>query len=86
VKNPVLTTLGVILLLWAGLNVFARIADNVASEMIPIVVLLSAVPVYWLVSRQPRPKPVIPGQCPACGYDLTGNVSGTCPECGGKVG
>jgi hypothetical protein len=23
------------------------------------------------------------GQCPACGYDLTGNVSGVCPECGG---
>ena len=22
------------------------------------------------------------GLCPACGYDLTGNVSGTCPECG----
>ncbi|HWE95629.1 MAG TPA: hypothetical protein VG269_16815 [Tepidisphaeraceae bacterium] len=23
--------------------------------------------------------------CPKCDYDLTGNVSGTCPECGGKV-
>jgi hypothetical protein len=22
------------------------------------------------------------GQCPTCSYDLTGNVSGTCPECG----
>jgi hypothetical protein len=22
------------------------------------------------------------GACPACGYDLTGNVSGVCPECG----
>ena len=22
------------------------------------------------------------GHCQACGYDLTGNVSGTCPECG----
>ena len=22
------------------------------------------------------------GRCTACGYDLTGNVSGTCPECG----
>ena len=22
------------------------------------------------------------GCCPACGYDLTGNVSGRCPECG----
>ena len=31
-------------------------------------------------------------ECVACGYDLTGNVSGVCPECGtpvdtrGKVG
>ncbi len=23
-----------------------------------------------------------PGHCQRCGYDLTGNVSGTCPECG----
>jgi hypothetical protein len=23
------------------------------------------------------------GRCPGCGYDLTANVSGVCPECGG---
>lgn len=23
--------------------------------------------------------------CPQCGYDLTGNISGICPECGGAV-
>jgi len=26
------------------------------------------------------------GLCVTCGYDLTGNVSGICPECGTKVG
>ncbi|MDB5330373.1 MAG: hypothetical protein JWP03_1524 [Phycisphaerales bacterium] len=26
------------------------------------------------------------GLCLTCGYDLTGNVSGTCPECGEEVG
>ena len=26
------------------------------------------------------------GQCVQCGYDLTGNVSGICPECGGGGG
>jgi hypothetical protein len=26
--------------------------------------------------------PIPPGQCRHCGYDLTGNVSGVCPECG----
>lgn len=25
------------------------------------------------------------GQCTACGYDLTGNVSGVCPECGSAI-
>ena len=25
------------------------------------------------------------GHCAQCGYDLTGNLSGTCPECGKRV-
>jgi hypothetical protein len=25
------------------------------------------------------------GECVACGYDLTGNVSGICPECGAEI-
>ena len=25
------------------------------------------------------------GRCAACGYDLTGNTSGVCPECGKEV-
>jgi hypothetical protein len=29
-------------------------------------------------------KPTIPTDCPQCQYNLTGNVSGTCPECGTK--
>ena len=26
-----------------------------------------------------------PGHCRTCGYDLTGNVSGVCPECGTAI-
>lgn len=26
------------------------------------------------------------GLCVKCGYDLTGNLSGVCPECGGELG
>jgi len=26
-----------------------------------------------------------PGFCGRCGYDLTGNISGVCPECGWKL-
>ncbi len=29
-----------------------------------------------------RSKLPIPGRCRGCGYNLTGNVSGVCPECG----
>ena len=34
-------------------------------------------------SRVLRPTPK--GLCSACGYNLTGNISGTCPECGTKI-
>lgn len=35
-----------------------------------------------LAFRRRRPKA---SACPACSYDLTGNVSGVCPECGTKI-
>jgi len=45
--------------------------------------LLFAIPtVYlWWIDRRRIP----PGHCQKCGYNLTGNVSGVCPECGEKV-
>src|SRR5687768_5635973 len=33
---------------------------------------------HWPGFRQPR----APDECPGCGYNLTGNTSGVCPECG----
>jgi hypothetical protein len=33
-----------------------------------------------------RDKRIAKGQCTSCGYDLTGNTSGVCPECGTPVG
>ena len=37
--------------------------------------------VLWLF----RPRRKLPNHCEQCGYNLTGNVSGVCPECGEKV-
>jgi hypothetical protein len=38
-------------------------------------------------NAQFRPKPVrdLSINCGQCGYDLTGNVSGVCPECGWRI-
>ena len=36
--------------------------------------------ILWWRDRRPKT-----GFCKACEYDLTGNVSGTCPECGTTV-
>ncbi len=36
----------------------------------------------WLFIRSRRPRA---GHCMSCGYDLTGNTSGQCPECGHKA-
>ena len=45
-------------------------------------VVLALVPVI-LFRRHDRHFP--PGHCQKCGYDLTGNVSGRCPECGTRI-
>jgi hypothetical protein len=42
--------------------------------------VLIGLPTGWLWWRDRRR--VAAGCCAACGYDLTGNVSGRCPECG----
>ncbi len=46
--------------------------------------LLSLLLVTYLLWRHDV-HPYAPGHCHRCGYDLTGNVSGACPECGAPV-
>ena len=55
-----------------------------ATLLIPVWLLVVAVgfPTAFLWWRDRRPKT---GFCKVCKYDLTGNVSGTCPECGTAV-
>jgi hypothetical protein len=40
----------------------------------------------WLYFRVKRGRRVREGLCLSCGYDLTGNTSGMCPECGTSTG
>jgi len=41
---------------------------------------VAATAVAWCVALLDRWLP--PGHCKKCGYNLIGNVSGVCPECG----
>ena len=50
----------------------------------PILVLLAAVGIVGLVLQR-RYRKLMSKHCSLCGYDLTGNVSGVCPECGEAV-
>jgi hypothetical protein len=46
-----------------------------------IVVALAILPAIWFFNWRKKKKPG-PGVCGKCSYDLTGNETGTCPECG----
>jgi hypothetical protein len=51
--------------------------------------LFSIFPVCWVIRTHRRRRQVRLGVCRTCSYNLTGNTSGVCPECGtplsGKV-
>lgn len=58
------------------MNEPARLAAILVVAMLPISLLVGFP--FWLLP--PRRHPA--GDCQKCGYDLTGNESGRCPECG----
>jgi predicted RNA-binding Zn-ribbon protein involved in translation (DUF1610 family) len=49
-----------------------------------ILLFVVATPTTVLFWRD-RHRRIPPGHCQTCGYDLTGNVSGVCPECGKPI-
>jgi hypothetical protein len=50
-------------------------------------VVLSSIPLpaIWIVRRLRLATALKRRRCPQCGYSLTGNTSGTCPECGNPI-
>ena len=52
------------------------------TVMIPFWIPLAASLLGFILLR---PKRRLPLGCRECDYDLTGNVSGTCPECGTPI-
>jgi hypothetical protein len=48
---------------------------------VPFVVVAVPTAVLWWLDLRRIP----PGHCQKCGYNLSGNISGRCPECGGPT-
>ncbi|HSZ60129.1 MAG TPA: hypothetical protein VK797_31080 [Tepidisphaeraceae bacterium] len=63
---------------WVQFNTFV-----LAVPLWACMVVLLILPVAWVRARLDRVARA--GRCQICGYDLTGNTSGTCPECGTPV-
>ena len=58
-----------------------RYIDDVYLEILFFAVFIPSVILLFRDFRRVYP----PSRCPKCGYNLTGNVSGICPECGERI-
>jgi len=69
--------------LWTREGMDVRIAHWAALVGVPLWVPLIAASIAALAFA--RSRKTDHGCCSCCGYDLTGNVSGRCPECGTPI-
>lgn len=65
---------------WEPSYAFAPNRVVTIALWIPVAVTVLLTAGLWLVERYRFPF----SHCQRCGYDLTGNVSGVCPECGSR--
>ena len=63
---------------WWTSRIFQRSAGTVAISIPLWLPFLASAALAGALARRRRP----PGACPRCGYDLTGNTTSICPECG----
>jgi hypothetical protein len=70
----------VMLVLLFGANLF-RGNWALLVPIYGVVVILALYYFRWIKGLR-RKEFLLAGFCPRCEYDLTGNISGTCPECG----
>lgn len=61
---------------------FALVGDNMVIVSIWVFALLSGLPTALLFYLD---RHRAPGHCATCGYNLRGNTTAICPECGSAV-
>ncbi|HEY8746696.1 MAG TPA: hypothetical protein VIM11_01900 [Tepidisphaeraceae bacterium] len=70
---------------WLNTNLRSPVDFSVAFHLIAPALLLAILPtIYVLLLWRGRRREWV-GLCPICAYDLTGNTSGVCPECGTTI-
>jgi hypothetical protein len=65
---------------WPGIYWLCGVPSRIAK------IVIWAYSLYLARRFGAKLQAVLAGHCVHCGYDLTGNVSGTCPECGCTIG
>ena len=73
---------------WGGFGYsYSSVESNIGrSVFVPLwapMLLFLVLPMFWLIARGRAVR--TRNRCTGCGYNLTGNISGVCPECGTPV-
>ena len=69
---------------WFSFHRQSDIGRQTWNVVIPhwfLTLIFAILPTIWLFKWNKR-RALSPNACPGCSYDLTGNETGVCPECG----
>ena len=76
-SDPAVSTLS-----WLSASPGSFVTGFVYAPVWPVAIACALLPAARATAWVVRHRRVRRGLCPRCRYDLTGNVSGVCPECG----
>jgi hypothetical protein len=82
VSFMVMTGISVVLARHLSVSGFGNLPLMIGLRLLGYVIPIL---IFGLLTRWYAPVRIPPGHCRKCGYNLTGNVSGVCPECGERV-
>ncbi len=75
---------GLLCLLW-GIHDYRNSGDIGMVFSLGVILIIYSLPRMFGAVQASRTQPYSSGFCQRCGYDMRGNLSGKCPECGRKM-